>query len=52
MFDRLEGMGSKYTLASGRYWEEKLIVEKKFKKSLTLIWKRQKKICYRIQRRI
>ena len=32
MFDRLEGMGSKYTLASGRYWEEKLIVEKKFKK--------------------
>ena len=45
-------LGSKYTLVSGRYWLEKLIVEKKLKKSLTLIWKRRKTICYRIQRRI
>ena len=43
------GLGSKYTLASGRYWQEKLIVEKQFKKSLSLIWKRQEKN-YCIQR--
>ena len=37
-------LGSKYALASGRYWQEKLIVEKKLKKSLTLIWKQEKKL--------
>ena len=44
-------LGSKYALASGRYWQEKLIVEK-FESSLTLIWKHWEKNCYRIQRRI
>ena len=32
-------LGSKYALALGGYWKEKLIVEKK----LTLIWKCQEK---------
>ena len=45
-------LGFKYVLHLGEYWLEKLIVEKKFKKSLTLIWKYQEKICYGIQRRI
>ena len=34
---------SKYALASGRYWLEIVIVGKKFKKSITLFWKRQEK---------
>ena len=33
----------KYALASGMYWEEKLVIKKKFKTSLTLIWRRQEK---------
>ena len=35
-----------------RYWQQKLTVEKKNKESLTLLWKRQKKNCYCVQRRI
>ena len=43
-------LGSKYTLPSCRYWQEKLIAEKKIKKSLTLKWKLQEKKI--VQRRI
>ena len=36
-------LGSKYVSASGSCWLKKLVVGKKFKKLLTLIWTRQKK---------